>query len=143
MGAADLCRTSEGARLVFATSFDERYPPDNILDGNSKTFWITTGMFPQEFLISFHKQVKIHKLTLQCYFVRSIRIEKSVTEEPWDLESLVEKDLAHTEGQLQTEEFIFPGAQATFLRFIIQSAFDNFVSVHRVSVEGTADSPLA
>ncbi|XP_028902322.1 intraflagellar transport protein 25 homolog [Ornithorhynchus anatinus] len=143
MGAADLCRSSEGARLVFATSFDQKHPPENILDGNSKTFWITTGMFPQEFLIGFRKQVKIYKLTLQCYFVRSIKIEKSVTEEPWDLESLVEKDLTHTEGQLQTEEFIFPGAQATFLRFIIQSAFDNFVSVYRVSAEGTADSPPA
>uniref|UniRef100_A0A6I8MYZ5 Intraflagellar transport 25 n=1 Tax=Ornithorhynchus anatinus TaxID=9258 RepID=A0A6I8MYZ5_ORNAN len=135
MGAADLCRSSEGARLVFATSFDQKHPPENILDGNSKTFWITTGMFPQEFLIGFRKQVKIYKLTLQCYFVRSIKIEKSVTEEPWDLESLVEKALWPLPQ--------FPGAQATFLRFIIQSAFDNFVSVYRVSAEGTADSPPA
>uniref|UniRef100_A0A674J666 Uncharacterized protein n=1 Tax=Terrapene triunguis TaxID=2587831 RepID=A0A674J666_9SAUR len=33
----------------------------------SETFWTTTGMFPQEFIISFHKCVKISKLTIQCY----------------------------------------------------------------------------
>lgn len=33
-----------------------------------------------------------------------------------------------------------PEFQATYLRFIIKSAFDHFVSVHRVIAEGTADN---
>lgn len=48
-------------------------------------------------------------------------------------------DLQHTEGQLQMEEFPLPDFQATYLRFIIKSAFDHFVSVHRVMAEGTAE----
>ncbi|POI20439.1 hypothetical protein CIB84_015813, partial [Bambusicola thoracicus] len=32
-----------------------------------------------------------------------------------------------------------PDFQATYLRFIIKSAFDHFVSVHRVMAEGTAE----
>lgn len=36
-----------------------------------------------------------------------------------------------------------PEFQATYLRFIIKSAFDHFVSVHRVIAEGTADNTWA
>lgn len=37
-----------------------------LLNRRSETFWTTTGMFPQEFIISFHKSVHISKLTIQC-----------------------------------------------------------------------------
>nr|XP_060629530.1 intraflagellar transport protein 25 homolog isoform X5 [Anolis sagrei ordinatus] len=106
---------SEGAEVILATSSDEKFPPENILDGRSDTFWTTTGMFPQEFIISLNKCVTINKLTIQCYL-----------------------ELQSTEGELQIEEFSFPDMQAAYLRFIILSAFDAFVSVHRVIVEGIA-----
>lgn len=105
MKSTDLCLSSRGAEVVLATSSDEKYPPENIIDGSSETFWTTTGMFPQEFVISFHKCVKISKLTIQCYLVRSLRIEKSLSKDPADFEVCTEKDLQYTEGALQTEEF--------------------------------------
>ncbi|NXL87273.1 IFT25 protein, partial [Alectura lathami] len=104
---------------------------------NSETFWTTTGMFPQEFIIGFPKRVNISKVAIQCYLVRTLRIERSVSKDPVDFEQCVEKDLQHTEGQLQMEEFPLPDSQATYLRFVIKSAFDHFVSVHRVMAEGT------
>ncbi|XP_027708639.1 intraflagellar transport protein 25 homolog isoform X1 [Vombatus ursinus] len=159
MRMVDLCLASEGTEVILATSSDEKYPPENIIDGNSATFWATTGMFPQEFIICFHKHVKIEKLSLQCYFghtafqrspqgfkygklVRSIRIDKSNAKEPVDFERWVERDLVHTEGQLQMEEFMFRDGYATHLRIVIKSAFDHFVSVHRVSIEGLDVSSL-
>ncbi|KAM9283409.1 intraflagellar transport protein 25 homolog isoform 2-T2 [Morus bassanus] len=117
MRAADWCLSSAGAALVLATSSDEQHPAESVADGSSETFWTTTGMFPQEFIIGFPKCVKISKVAIQCYL-----------------------DLQHTEGQLQTEEFPLPDFQATYLRFIIKSAFDHFVSVHRVMAEGTAEN---
>ncbi|XP_074077481.1 intraflagellar transport protein 25 homolog isoform X3 [Macrotis lagotis] len=106
MRATDLCLASEGAEVILATSSDEKCPPEHIIDGNPSTFWATTGMFPQEFIICFYKHVKIERLCLQCYFVRSIRIEKSNAKEPVDFERWVERDLVHNEGQLQIEEFM-------------------------------------
>ncbi|XP_033623438.1 intraflagellar transport protein 25 homolog isoform X9 [Fukomys damarensis] len=83
MRKADLCLSSEGAEVILATSSDEKHPPENIIDGNAETFWTTTGMFPQEFIICFHKHVKIEKIIIQSYL-----------------------DLVHTEGQLQNEEIM-------------------------------------
>ncbi|XP_061489038.1 intraflagellar transport protein 25 homolog isoform X3 [Rhineura floridana] len=95
-------------------------------------------MFPQEFIICFHKCVTISKLTIQCYCVQTLRIEKSVSKDPINFEQCVEKELQYKEGELQIEAFSFPEIQATYLRFIILSAFDAFVSVHRVIAEGIA-----
>ncbi|KAM9005860.1 intraflagellar transport protein 25 homolog isoform X1 [Antechinus flavipes] len=142
MRVVDLCLASEGTEVILATSSDEKYPPENMIDGNSTTFWTTTGMFPQEFIICFHKHVKIERLFLQCYFVRGIRIEKSNAKEPVDFERWVERDLVLTEGQMQMEEFMFRDGYATHLRFIIKSAFDHFVSVHKVNIEGISVSSL-
>ncbi|XP_028589252.1 intraflagellar transport protein 25 homolog [Podarcis muralis] len=141
MKFTDYCLSSEGTDVIQATSSDEKYPPENITDGKSETFWTTTGMFPQEFIICFHKCVTISKLTIQCYCVQTLRIEKSVSKDPVDFEECIEKELQHKEGELQTEEFSFPEIQATYLRFIILSGYDAFVSVHRVIAEGiTQDS---
>ncbi|XP_062994831.1 intraflagellar transport protein 25 homolog [Elgaria multicarinata webbii] len=143
MKVTDHCLNSEGADVILATSSDEKYPPENIIDGRSETFWTTTGMFPQEFIICFHKRVTISKLTIQCYLVQTLRIEKSVSRDPVDFEQCIEKELQYKEGELQTEEFSFPEIQATYLRFMILSAYDAFVSVHRVIAEGRAAQDIS
>ncbi|KAF3819812.1 hypothetical protein GH733_015321 [Mirounga leonina] len=66
-------------------------------------------------------------------FMRTLRIEKSTSKEPIDFEPWIERDLVHTEGQLQNEEIRTRDGHATYLRFIIISAFDHFASVHTYS----------
>ncbi|XP_023370863.1 intraflagellar transport protein 25 homolog [Otolemur garnettii] len=109
---------------------------------NPETFWTTTGMFPQEFIIFFHKHVKIERFIIQSYFVRTLKIEKTTAKDPVDFEQWIEKDFVHTEGQLQTEEILVNDGYATYLRFIIVSAFDHFASVHCISAEGTVISEV-
>uniref|UniRef100_A0A8D0QR29 Intraflagellar transport protein 25 homolog n=1 Tax=Sus scrofa TaxID=9823 RepID=A0A8D0QR29_PIG len=106
MKKVDLCLSSEGTEVILATSSDEKHPPENIIDGNPETFWTTTGMFPQEFIICFHKHVRIERLVIQSYFVQTLRIEKSTSKDPVDFEQWIERDLVHTEGQLQNEEIM-------------------------------------
>uniref|UniRef100_A0A452RQI9 Intraflagellar transport protein 25 homolog n=1 Tax=Ursus americanus TaxID=9643 RepID=A0A452RQI9_URSAM len=122
---------------------DKKEPPPLPHTKPKKTFWTTTGMFPQEFIICFHKHVRIERLVIQSYFVRTLRIEKSTSKEPVDFEPWIERDLVHTEGQLQNEEIMTRDGHATYLRFIIISAFDHFASVHSVSAEGLAVSNLS
>ncbi|XP_067846653.1 intraflagellar transport protein 25 homolog isoform X2 [Heptranchias perlo] len=128
-----------GTRLVLAASADEKHPPENIIDGNMETFWITTGMFPQEFIISFANLIQISFMKIHCYNVRSLSIEKSVASDPVDFEPFTKSELERSEEQLQTEEFT-DGTRATHLRFVIKSGFDHFVSVHKVTVEGTEEN---
>ncbi|NP_001087826.1 heat shock protein family B (small) member 11 L homeolog [Xenopus laevis] len=134
--AGDLCLSSAGARVTLATSSDDRHPANNIIDGNTDTFWTTTGMYPQEFIISLNGIQKINKIILQSSLVRSVRIESSTSKEPVNFELRLERDLENTEEHLQFEEFTLPGIQVAHIRFVILSGFDHFASVHRVSAEG-------
>ncbi|XP_063092605.1 intraflagellar transport protein 25 homolog isoform X3 [Cavia porcellus] len=113
MKKTDLCLSSEGAEVILATSSDEKHPAENIIDGNADTFWTTTGMFPQEFIICFHKHVKIEKLIIQSYLVRSLRVEKSAAQEPVGFEQWIEKAMSCTSPDEDLEPMTVPPTSPT------------------------------
>ncbi|XP_041792695.1 intraflagellar transport protein 25 homolog [Chelmon rostratus] len=127
--------SSLGAKVVVATSSDENHPPENITDGNTNTFWMSTGMFPQEFIIRFPEPTKISSVTVDSYNVKHLKIEKNTSQNASQFESVTKKEFEHTEGHLQSNAISLNGSSATHLRFIITSGYDHFVSVHRVSVQ--------
>ncbi|KAM8760296.1 intraflagellar transport protein 25 homolog [Acanthopagrus schlegelii] len=131
----DSSLSSSGAKVVVATCSDENHPPENITDGNTKTFWMSTGMFPQEFIIRFAEPTKISAVTVDSYNVKHLKIEKNTSQNASQFEPVTEKEFEHTEGHLQSNAISLNGSSATHLRFIITSGYDHFVSVHRVSVQ--------
>ena len=46
-----------------ATCYDERFPPENIIDGDERTFWMTTGLFPQEFVVELSQLTEVTRIT--------------------------------------------------------------------------------
>ncbi|GAA6221017.1 intraflagellar transport protein 25 homolog [Lates japonicus] len=124
-----------GAKVVVAASCDENHPPENIIDGNTKTFWMSTGMFPQEFIIRFVEPTKISAVTVDSYNVKHLKIEKNTSQNASQFEPVTEKEFEHTEGHLQSNAISLNGSNATHLRFIITTGYDHFVSVHRVNVQ--------
>ncbi|CAL1616065.1 unnamed protein product [Knipowitschia caucasica] len=124
-----------GAKLVVASSHDENYPPENIIDGSTNTFWMTTGMFPQEFIIRFAKSTSLKAVTVDSYNVKDIRIETSASEATNNFELVEEKEFPLTQGRLQSNVISLNETTATHLRFIIKSGYDHFVSVHKLSVQ--------
>ncbi|XP_028433600.1 intraflagellar transport protein 25 homolog [Perca flavescens] len=131
----DSSLSSLGAKVVVASSGDENHPPENITDGNTNTFWMSTGMFPQEFIIRFAEPTTISAVTVDSYNVKHLKIEKNTSQNVSQFESITEKECECTEGHLQSIAISLNGSSATHLRFIITSGYDHFVSVHRVSVQ--------
>ncbi len=54
---SNLATKEGGASVTSATCQDDRHPASAIIDGNEKTFFYTTGLFPQEIVIAFNKEV--------------------------------------------------------------------------------------
>lgn len=46
-------------QVVMATSVDTKHPPENAIDESEKSFWITTGLFPQELIIELKERAKV------------------------------------------------------------------------------------
>ncbi|XP_008335025.1 intraflagellar transport protein 25 homolog isoform X2 [Cynoglossus semilaevis] len=132
---SDISLSSLGAKVVVAASSDENHPPENIIDGNTNTFWMSTGMFPQEFIIRFAEPTMVSVVTVDSYNVKHLKIEKNTTQSASQFEFGTEKEFENTEGHLQSNALSLSGSSATHLRFIITRGYDHFVSVHRVSVQ--------
>ncbi|XP_071952688.1 intraflagellar transport protein 25 homolog [Antedon mediterranea] len=134
----DLALINAGAQVVLATSSDENHPPENMLDGSLQTFYATTGMFPQEFVISFQSLMNINKIKIHSLNVKDVSVSRSVQNDKTDFESLTEKSFTKSEGTLQNEEFSFEATTAHHLKFVIKSGYDLFTSIYRVHVDGNA-----
>ncbi|XP_063410633.1 intraflagellar transport protein 25 homolog [Mytilus trossulus] len=134
----DVALKSAGAQVVLATSSDDKYPPENIIDGDSETFWTTTGLFPQEFVIKFTSMMNMSKVELASCNVRRLILEKSMDSEPLNFEPIKEIEMNSHDGQLQSEEINLGNVQAQHLRVVIDSAYDHFAAVYRLHVDGTA-----
>uniref|UniRef100_A0A3P9LY83 Zgc:158640 n=1 Tax=Oryzias latipes TaxID=8090 RepID=A0A3P9LY83_ORYLA len=118
--------SSLDAKVVLASSSDESHPPENIVDGNINTFWMSTGMFPQEFIIRFPEPTTISALTVD---IKKLKIEKNISQSASQFESVTEK----VQRLLSVlNKYLL---NATHLRFIITSGYDHFVSVHKVSIK--------
>ncbi|AWP06880.1 putative intraflagellar transport protein 25 -like [Scophthalmus maximus] len=130
----DSSLSSLGAKVVVASSGDENHPPENITDG-TETFWMSTGMFPQEFIVRFAEATTMSAVTVDSYNVKHLRIEKTASQNASQFELVTEKEFGHTEGHLQSNVVSLNGSSATHLRFIITTGYDHFVSVHRVTVQ--------
>ncbi|XP_029019690.1 intraflagellar transport protein 25 homolog isoform X2 [Betta splendens] len=127
--------SSLGAKVVVVASSDENHPPENIIDGNTNTFWMSTGMFPQEFIIRFAQPTGVSAVSVDSHNVKHLKIEKNTSQNASQFEPVTAKEFENTEGHLQSNTIPLIGSTATHLRFIITAGYDHFVSVHRVSIQ--------
>ncbi|XP_067678066.1 intraflagellar transport protein 25 homolog [Haliotis asinina] len=134
----DVAHGNAGAQILLASSSDDKHPPENVIDGNPETFWTTTGMFPQEFIVKFSSVMNMTRLSFSSFNVKKMVIETTESESPEKFEVILEKELESTDHQLQNEEFPMNNKRAQCMRVVIESGYDHFVSVHKLHVEGSA-----
>ncbi|KAJ8306349.1 hypothetical protein KUTeg_016894 [Tegillarca granosa] len=58
---------------------------------DSQTFWSSTGLFPQEFVITFTSLMRMTRIELSCFNVKKLVIEKCTLSEPTEFEYLLDK----------------------------------------------------
>ncbi|EFJ51641.1 hypothetical protein VOLCADRAFT_120416 [Volvox carteri f. nagariensis] len=136
----DYAREENGGLIVMASCTDERFPPENMLDGKDNTFWVTTGMFPQE-LNAPPAALQAHMPLIRKAFYRAVRklaVEKCDQDKPDHFEKVFEVELANRGDRLQTEVHQV-NIRAKYLKFMVLQGHGEFATVNRVSVVGGDD----
>ncbi|KAH7825317.1 putative heat shock protein beta-11 [Monocercomonoides exilis] len=128
----DYALESEGGYISFSTSFHPEYPPDAMIDNDDRTFWVTTGCFPQEFVLSFPNPVDFEKIVINSSGIKKLKIELEV-EDKSEHQLLTDVVFAEKRGAMQQETISLPGT-AQSIRFVIESGYHEFVSIHKLSV---------
>ncbi|KAF7234764.1 hypothetical protein EG68_11585 [Paragonimus skrjabini miyazakii] len=121
--------------IKLSTSFDELHPPDNVLQDENSSFWITTGLFPQLLVVSLVEPSKIGRIRIVSSCIKNIWIEVSSQTEPEEFEVKSELTLAYSDGHQQITEVPMNETNMRHLRLNIRSGYDHFVAVYRVILE--------
>ena len=53
------------SEVISATSFDQRFSAQNIFENDMSSFWITSGMYPQEIMIDLKTPHNLNELKLK------------------------------------------------------------------------------
>jgi hypothetical protein len=115
--STELASDALGAAIVSASSYDANHPPSAIIDGNPSSFWVSTGSFPQEFVLQLGQASTLKSVDLVSCGVRSIELYKTegIHANSWEKIAAAEADDA--DGEIQRLSLnIPPRLSATFLR---------------------------
>mmetsp|Transcript_35166 Transcript_35166/g.56531 ORF Transcript_35166/g.56531 Transcript_35166/m.56531 type:complete len:294 (-) Transcript_35166:65-946(-) len=139
--AQNLTLSSEGAQICHVTSRDHRFPASNILDGDPRTFWLSTGLFPQEIMIGLPSVSTIERIKICTANVRVVTLEISETMKGTDFKEVFEVELdrrppgrkrqRYVSSSISTKKF-----NAQYLRFRFHSGWKAFAAMYSVEAEG-------
>ena len=122
--------------MFYATSLDSEHPPTNIVDNDETTFWMTTGLFPQEVVLQFKNPAQITRITTITGKVKNM-IAYAATNK--DLTDWAEIDSTNLPGQpIKQQETHQLNYQKTSygVKLLITKAWGPFAAVYLVRVEG-------
>ena len=121
--------------VACATSFDERFDPANVLRNNN-SFWLTTGMFPQELTIQFQQAQVVNEVRFVSTGIKKVAIEGCQTANGNGFKVIGEsREIPHNRGQRQSEAVsIEQPSSYIMIKFVIQDGWEDFSSVHQVQI---------
>ncbi|KAI9175826.1 Heat shock protein beta-11 [Blastocladiella emersonii ATCC 22665] len=154
MIAASPAATASSPLVVFASSTDDRFPPDAAVDGNPRTFWTSTGMFPQELVLKLAAPATPRRITLLATKVKDIEIYAATADslsdpslpsgtapstaatadavlDPFDLVT----SLQVPAGQSRISVPVRVAQPVSYLKLVIAAGHHDFVSVHSMDLE--------
>ncbi|KAJ3287051.1 Heat shock protein beta-11 [Rhizoclosmatium sp. JEL0117] len=135
----------QNLRISMVTSADARFPAENMLDGTTKSFWASTGLYPQEFIVTLPSLHVIKKITIWSMKVAGWTISRSGSEKQFDFDEVYSEDIEDTPDQtLQITSFTVSysdahrAAAAKHIKFTIRKGYLDFCAVHRIIIQGEA-----
>ncbi|XP_064476368.1 intraflagellar transport protein 25 homolog [Ornithodoros turicata] len=130
--------SSSGAKVVMASCNVERLLPSSIIDGRSDTFWMTSGLYPQCFVLAFPTPVNVGTVYMQSHNVKSIVLEGTAEEEPKGFCEIIAQELPANNGGLQKTTLPSACTECKYLKVIITSAHDHLCAVYGIQVLSTS-----
>lgn len=122
--------------VFYSTSLDSEHPPEYACDGDDTTFWMTTGLFPQEIVFAFRKPAQITRITTITGKVKSM-IAYAATDK--NLTEWAEIDSTNLPGnplkQQETHQLNYQRASYG-VKIVINKGWGEFAALFLVRIEG-------
>ena len=123
------------SEIMFSTSFDDRYPPTNILNNSNSQFWTSTGLYPQEIFISLDRESNITSANIVSYNIKKIAIETSENDSAVNYVRQAEQnEVLQKENKLQDFSLNFNTMKGVkIIKITINEGYDEFCSINKIT----------
>jgi heat shock protein beta-11 len=119
----------------YASAFDHNHPPINVLDP-SDTFWVTTGLYPQEIVLQFKNPAQITRITTTTGKVRSMAVYAAQNPELTDWDEIDATNLAAQPISQQETHQLNYAHTSYAVKIVITKGWGPFAAIYLVRVEG-------
>jgi heat shock protein beta-11 len=120
----------------YATSADPEHPPSNITDFDESSFWVSTGMYPQEVALKFKVPSQITRITYVTGKAKTITIYSAKNAELTEWNEIYQHSLpALPIKQLELLQLNLHDTSHGIKIFIGQG-WGPFIAVYNIKVEG-------
>lgn len=139
----DLASKQAGGKVFLVSSLDPAHPGENVIDGDDTTFWISTGLYPQEILLDLGQLARVSSVSLSSTRVRNLRVEGWSHEDTRACcKTLAEGEIENTaSGWLQKRQLTCSKQEIDYVLLVILSGWDDFCTIHNIQVDGERVAP--
>ena len=121
--------------IIFASSYDEKHPPENIFDNNKKTFFSSTGMFPQEICIQFEPFKIVNNVSINGSGIKKIAIHTCENDSAVNFIKQAEQKNVPNSGGLQSLKLdLKKSPRVKVMKIEVLEGYDDFFSIHTFGV---------
>ena len=122
------------AEVIFSSSYDEKNPPENIFDSSKKTFFSSTGMYPQEICIQFEPIKVVNNVNITSYGIKKIAIHTCENDSAHFVKQSEESKVANSSGLQNIKLELKKNPKVRVLKIEVLEGYEDFFTIHNVGI---------
>ena len=121
--------------IIFSSSYDEKNPPENILNPSKDKFFSSTGMFPQEICIQFDSVRQIKSVTIVSYGIKKVSIQTCENDSVVNFKTQAEQNEIPNEKKIKKIKLnLVKSPNVKVLKIEVIEGYEDFFSIHNVEI---------
>ena len=123
------------SEIIFSSSYDEKHPPENILNPSKDKFFTSTGMFPQEICIQFDTVKPVKSVGVISHGIKKISIQTCENDSVVNFKTQAEQNEIPNDSGLQKIKLnLVKNPNAKVLKIEVLEGYEDFFSIHSVDI---------
>ena len=120
--------------VIFSSSYDEKNPPENIFDNSKKTFFSSTGMFPQEINIQFEPFKIVNSVSLSGFGIKKVAVHTCENDSAVKFIKQAEQNVPSSQGLQSIKLDLKKSPRVKVLKLEVLEGYEDFFTIHTFGV---------
>ena len=120
--------------VIFSSSYDEKNPPENVFDQSKKTFFASTGMFPQEICIQFEPVKIVNSVNVTGYGIKKIAVHTCENDSAHFTKQSEQSKVPNSNGLQSIKLELKKNPKTRVLKVEVLEGYEDFFTIHNIGV---------